>query len=95
MSARRLGNTHYPAGVTKADYYELATLEDLTVEDLVIESEDFPDYSGGDSVRRMLCTVGEANFVPLDFRMVRMLHSYISADSSRNGSPEPPTTAPK
>lgn len=65
---------HYPPETTKAaDYYELVTFEDLGVEEMAIENENFLGSSSKGSVRRVLSTVGEASFSPLDSQMVRAL----------------------
>lgn len=65
---------HYPPEVTKAaEYYELVTFEDLSVEELLIESEDLLYRTLDGPADRVLSTVGEAHFAPLDSEMVQGL----------------------
>lgn len=65
---------HYPPEVTKAaEYYELVTFEDLSVEELVIESEDLLYRTSDGPSDRVLPTVGETHFTLLDLKTVKGL----------------------
>lgn len=65
---------HYPLESTKAaEYYELVTFEDLSVEDLIIDSEGLLYRTSDDPAARVMPTVGAASFTPLDSEMVKGL----------------------